>query len=273
MKKKWPVFLFSAAIIIGLAMALYKPVIQYVNNLMSEATVVNYSQNVSQEDPDTVNQMIEQAQAYNRSLSAGEDVGSEYEENSILNFDGMIGYLYIPSIDVYLPIYHGTSNDVLAEGIGHLTGTSFPVGGQSTHSVLAGHTGFRSALMLTNLDKMKVGDVFEVTVLDQKLYYQVDQIVTVLPDEMQYLSIEPDKDYVTLLTCTPYGINSHRLLVRGSRFNPEEDQNAVEEIKTNESKRDGISKAYSVIIVIAALLFLFVLLIVVRKKQDKGKRN
>lgn len=130
----------------------------------------------------------------------------------------MMGYVDIPSIGVSLPIYHYTTDDVLSKGVGHLYGTSLPVGGENTHSVITGHRGLPSSKLFTDLDKVKVGDVFSIYVLGEELDYQVDQIDIVLPDEISSLSIEPGKDLVTLVTCTPYGVNTHRLLVRGHRI-------------------------------------------------------
>ncbi len=132
--------------------------------------------------------------------------------------DGLMGYLEIPSIKVYLPVYHGTSDGVLQAGIGHLGNTSLPVGGENTHAVLSGHTGLPNARLLTDLDKLQEKDQFYLHVLDEVLAYEVDQIKVVEPDNISDIFIEDGKDYVTLVTCTPYGINSHRLLVRGTRF-------------------------------------------------------
>lgn len=142
----------------------------------------------------------------------------EYEGLLNIGGDEMMGYVDIPSIGVSLPIYHYTTDDVLSKGVGHLYGTSLPVGGENTHSVITGHRGLPSSKLFTDLDKVKVGDVFSIYVLGEELDYQVDQIDIVLPDEISSLSIEPGKDLVTLVTCTPYGVNTHRLLVRGHRI-------------------------------------------------------
>ena len=141
----------------------------------------------------------------------------EYESLLSVLDDGMMGYVEIPAIHVNVPIYHYTSEEVLAKGVGHLYGTSLPVGGENTHSVITGHTGLMDAMIFTDLDKVQKGEYFEIHVLNETIYYEVDEIQVVLPDELNYLSIEEGEDLVTLVTCTPYGVNSHRLLVRGHR--------------------------------------------------------
>ena len=144
--------------------------------------------------------------------------------------DGVMGYLSIPKINVRLAIYHGTAEDVLQTGIGHMNGTSLPIGGESTHSVLAAHRGLPAARLFTDIDQMQQGDMFYIHVLDETLAYQVDQILTVLPSDTDSLQIEKGKDYVTLVTCTPYAVNTHRLLVRGTRIPYEEAQKIDEEV-------------------------------------------
>ena len=150
---------------------------------------------------------------------SAEIVNPDKEYESLLSVldDGMMGYVEIPAIHVNVPVYHYTSEEVLAKGVGHLYGTSLPVGGENTHSVITGHTGLMDALIFTDLDKVQKGEYFEIHVLNETIYYEVDEIRVVLPDELNYLSIEEGEDLVTLVTCTPYGVNSHRLLVRGHR--------------------------------------------------------
>ena len=152
--------------------------------------------------------------------------------NNLLKIDdtGMMGYIDIPKLDVVLPVYHGTSEKVLQSGVGHLKNTSLPVGGESCHAVLSGHRGLANAKIFTDLNKMEVGDVFYIKVLHHTFAYQVDQILTVLPSDTDALQIEKGKDYVTLVTCTPYAVNTHRLLVRGTRIPYEEAQKIDEEV-------------------------------------------
>lgn len=172
---------------------------------------------------------LKEAQAYNENLSekgsfyydAFDDEISIEEEvyRSLLNADeeGMMGYISIPAISVQLPIYHGTDEAVLEKGCGHMEGSSLPIGGASTHAVVCAHTGLGTAELFTNLDQLEIGDKFQISIFGLKLEYEVDDIKVVLPDQMDELTIVEDKDFVTLVTCTPYGINSHRLLVRGKR--------------------------------------------------------
>ncbi len=167
------------------------------------------------------------AERYNRELAEGtllryttED-GISYAEILDATGTGMMGYVEIPSIDVMLPIYHGTGEDSLSQGAGHMPNSSFPIGGEGTHAVISAHSAMATARMFTDLDQLKAGDRFSIHVLDEVLDYEVDRIVTVLPSEIEYLKIEPEGDYVTLLTCVPYGVNTHRLLVRGHRVEVE----------------------------------------------------
>lgn len=189
---------------------------------------------------------LEAAREYNKVLANGhvtltdpfeEDKSQEdlAEYESLLNFmdDGVMGTVEIPVIDISLPIYHGTSESVLQKGVGHLHGTSLPVGGESTHTVLTGHTGLSKAKLFTDLTEMEEGDIFFLHVMGENLAYEVDQIKVVLPSELDDLKIVPGEDYCTLVTCTPYGVNSHRLLVRGVRTDYQE---AVENPETFEDK-------------------------------------
>lgn len=169
--------------------------------------------------------IISKAQAYNRKLSRSgilwtldEDEEKEYKEQLDIATSGIMGYIDIPKIDVMLPIYHGIDESILQVAVGHIPGTSLPVGGEGSHCVVSGHRGLPSARLFTDIDKLVEGDSFTITVLNKTLTYEVDQIRTVLPTDLSDLQIEKGKDYVTLVTCTPYGINTHRLLVRGHRI-------------------------------------------------------
>lgn len=184
-----------------------------------------------------------------------------YNELLNINNDGMIGYLTIDKIKVELPIYHGISNEVLNSSVGHLEGSSLPIGGNSTHSVLSAHRGLPSAKLFTDLDKLEVGDIFKITVLDEVLTYEVDKIVIVSPSDREYLKIEEDKDYVTLLTCTPYGINTHRLLVRGVRV--------TGNIKKNYITTEGFRINRMIVIPIVALPIIVLLLLIILIKPVK----
>lgn len=197
----------------------------------STTIATDYEQEVSHLSEEQENEMIEKAQEYNKSLVGinsivdpfsdnGETQTEDDVYNNLLKIDdtGMMGYIDIPKIDIVLPIYHGTSEKVLQSGVGHLKNTSLPVGGESSHAVLSGHRGLANAKIFTDLNKMEIGDVFYIKVLHHTFAYQVDQILTVEPSDTEALQIEKGKDYVTLVTCTPFAINTHRLLVRGIRI-------------------------------------------------------
>lgn len=191
--------------------------------------IVQHQQAVEKLDSSALEAAEKAAADYNRRLAAGEFQPEDYAANGyhgLLNIagDGIMGYIEIPKISVKLPIYHSTGNTSLAEGAGHMPQTSLPTGGSDTHAVITAHTGMPSSPMFTDLEQLEIGDLFFLTVLNQKLIYQVDQIVTVLPEDTSETQIQPGLDLVTLLTCTPYGINSHRLLVRGCRIYPAENE-------------------------------------------------
>lgn len=245
--------------IIGLSVMLYPPISSYWNSKVQSRAVASYSNAVkllTEEEKDT---MLKKADTYNEKLKDVNRPFLNYAEagdyNSILDISGtgIMGYVTIEKLGVELPIYHGTSEGVLQVAAGHLEGSSLPVGGEGTHSVLSAHRGLPSARLFTNLDKMEAGDTFTVTVLDRKLTYQVDQIKIVEPQEINDLTIEEGKDYCTLMTCTPYGINSHRLLVRGERISQEESGNFV--------MADGYLVNTSAVAIVVAIILLFWILL------------
>lgn len=218
MGKKWTAVLAAVLLLCGAGILLYPAVSQYVNAQNGSYAAEQLRQQADPTDPALAAQLA-LARAYNGALPVeGENYGD------ILNFgDGLMGSLSIPKIGVELPIYHGTGGDALAKGVGHMPQTAFPIGGPGTHAVLTGHTGLPSARLLTDLTELAAGDRFSVTVAGQTLVYEVDQILTVLPEGTAALAAVPGMDYCTLVTCTPYGINSHRLLVRGVRVTEEAD--------------------------------------------------
>ena len=215
----------------GLIILLYPSVSNWWNVRVQSRAVAAYDEAAANLTEDEYAACLEAAQAYNAELAeigsaaaiaSPELVDEDYWNLLDITGTGIMGYVTIDRINVQLPIYHGTDTSVLAVGAGHLEGTSLPVGGESTHSVISAHRGLPSALLFTNLDELEVGDTFTITVLDQLYTYEVDQISIVLPSEVENLYIEEGKDYCTLMTCTPYGINSHRLLVRGVRIDNED---------------------------------------------------
>ncbi len=239
MKKKSNVttYLLILVLLAGLSLLLYPSFSDYWNSFHQSRAIAGYTEEVSSMDNDVYEDFRSQAQQYNEKLFLRqktenaflipEEQLAEYEQLLDVTGLGIMGYIEIPSIDVSLPIYHGTSDTVLQIAVGHLDWTSLPVGGESTHCVLSGHRGLPSAKLFTNLDKLAVGDTFLMQVLDEVLTYEVDQILIVEPDETQALMIEEGKDYCTLVTCTPYGVNSHRLLVRGHRIETVQEAKAI----------------------------------------------
>ena len=218
-------------ILVGVGILVYPSVSEYLFEKNSSVAVSTYDDSIRRMEQAHMDELRSQAQAYNQRLAENNGYSKpaldEYNNPitpedywDILNVDGngMMGYITIPRIHVTIPMYHGTEEEVLQVAIGHLQNTSLPVGGESTHAVLSGHRGLPSKALFTDLDQVQIGDVFYLTVLNETLYYQVDQILTVLPNETDALAITKGEDHVTLVTCTPYGVNSHRLLVRGTRM-------------------------------------------------------
>ncbi len=220
-----PILLALVVLVLGLSLLLYPTVADYVNSLGYKRVIRQYEEEVQALDDTERNAMLAEAYAWNAALYAEspklralrDEQREEY--NRILNpfGNGVIGYIEIESIHIYLPIYHGTGENVLHSGIGHLEGSSLPVGGAGTHALLSGHSGLPSSKLFTNIDRLEAGDTFVLHILGEELTYRVESKVKVLPEEAEKLLIEEDKDICTLMTCTPYGVNTHRLLVRGIR--------------------------------------------------------
>ncbi len=219
---------------VGLSLLLYPTVADYWNSLHQSRAVAEYAEQVASLDNSLYGELMEAAHLYNQKLLSKDNRYRMTEEDlaeytSLLNVsgNGVLGYIEIPSIACSLPIYHGVEESVLQIAIGHIDWTSLPVGGASTHSVLSGHRGLPSAKLFTNLDKLREGDIFLIRVLDETLTYEVDRILIVEPQEVEPLGIEEGQDYCTLVTCTPYGINTHRLLVRGHRIENQEEAKSI----------------------------------------------
>lgn len=229
---------FLLVFIIGMSVMLYPSISNYVNEKNQSRVIGGYKDSISGLSEADYAAYLEAARDYNARLAgaglavtdafsdAGDDTDKTDEYWKLLDAggSGMMGYIEIERINVELPVYHGTSEAVLAVGVGHIQGSSLPVGGESTHAVMSAHTGLPSAKLFTGIDRMEVGDTFKLYVLNDILTYQVDQILTVLPHEIDALAIVKGGDYVTLVTCTPYGINSHRLLIRGVRIETQTEQ-------------------------------------------------
>lgn len=225
MKKHLPTIFLILIFCIGLSLLLYPTVSDYWNSLHQSRAIASYVDAVAELDNDTYEGILANAREYNEKLAENgndwiltEKQKKEYDKLLNIGDTGIMSYIEIPSIGCSLPIYHGTDEAVLQIAIGHIEGSSLPVGGESTHCVLSGHRGLPRAKLFTDLDKLKEGDIFMLRTLDETLTYEVDQILIVLPNQLEALEIEEGQDYCTLVTCTPYGVNSHRLLVRGHRI-------------------------------------------------------
>ena len=225
MKNRLTTLLLFLILLLGVAILLYPTVSDYWNSFHQSRAIASYVEEVASVDPMVYEYEWQKAIAYNEALAQKEnrwilDEEEQAEYNAVLNLNGsgIMGYIEVPKIGCALPIYHGTDEAVLQIAIGHVEGSSLPTGGLGTHCVVSGHRGLPSAKLFTDLDQLIEGDVFIMRVLNEVLTYEVDQVLIVLPHELEALAIDPEKDYCTLVTCTPYGINSHRLLVRGHRI-------------------------------------------------------
>lgn len=224
MKKRKTTIIMVLLFFMGLLILLYPSISDFHNQKVQSKSIVDYEALLKNINNDEYEEIFKDADEYNKKLAKLPNQFFDYKSvknyKKTLNIDdnGMMGYISIDKIKVELPIYHGTSEDVLSKAVGHIEGSSLPVGGIGTHSVLSAHRGLPSSLLFTNLDKLEIGDVFTITTLNRMLTYQVDKILIVNPKEITSLKIDKNNDYVTLVTCTPYGINTHRLLVRGKRI-------------------------------------------------------
>lgn len=234
MKKNLSTIILILVFLTGLSLLLYPSVSDYWNSFHQSRAIATYATDVAALDDQTYEKLWEDAQAYNKRLLQREEPLRQTEKRMeeyerLLNVDatGVMGYIEIPELKVSLPVYHGVDEGVLQIAVGHIPGSSLPVGGKGTHCVLSGHRGLPSAKLFTNLDELREGDRFMLRVLDETLTYEVDQILIVEPQEVDDIAIDPEQDYCTLVTCTPYGINTHRLLVRGHRVENQADAQTI----------------------------------------------
>ena len=274
MRKHLSTIVLVILLLIGLSLLLYPTVSDYWNSFHQTRAIATYAENVAALDNASYDAIWDAARQYNRNLCSrsnsfllSEEQKAEYESLLDISGQGVMGYIEIPSINVSLPIYHGTSDSVLQIAVGHLDWTSLPVGGESTHCVLSGHRGLPSAKLFTNLDQIVEGDTFIIRVLDEVLTYEVDRILIVEPEDVTALQIESGKDLCTLVTCTPYGINSHRLLVRGHRVETEQEEAAVRLVS------DGIQIEPLLVAPVVALPMLLALLLVLLLSGNKRTHN
>lgn len=282
MKKHITTILLVGIFLVGVGLLLYPTLANYWNERIYRHAVVNYDSIVAESGTDTTDELIRLALEYNAiHAKSGNYFGKlteiqkeEYNKQLSLKGDGvsnMLGYLEIPNQNIALPIYRGTSNIVLASGIGHIEGTSLPIGGINSHCVISGHTGLPSAKLLTDLEEVRVGDLFYIKVLGEKHAYEVDQILVVLPEDMSALQIVEGMDLCTLVTCTPYGINSHRLLVRGHRIEEEREQAIIK--LQGEKKSTDYSMIIAIIIGTVLILFLLWIAFFYKMKRRPIDKN
>lgn len=272
-KSSFSTFLLILMLILGVALLLYPTVSDYWNSKTQSKAVARYEETIQEIDEDQFKEMWNAAKAYNKKLQEipvglglPEEMKEQYDKTLAVSDSGIIGTIEIPAISVSLPIYHGTSEDVLQVAVGHIDWTSLPTGGVGTHCAISGHRGLPSAKLFTNVDQLKEGDIFMLRVLDEILTYEVDQILIVEPQELEPLGIQEGKDFCTLVTCTPYGVNTHRLLIRGHRIEN------VEEAKTVRIISDAIRvEPFLVAPVLAVpilVIFISILLLPKRKKEE-----
>lgn len=223
-------------IIVGLGLVSYPFISSFVNSFRQEDIIEEYSTVINNLNSADVEKAYQSAQDYNEKLKCvinRFEHTDEYDKTPGISADGMIGYLDIRKIDVHLPIYHSTSDKTLSEALGHMEGTSFPVEGKGVHAVVVGHSGMMQQDMFTDLPQLKIGDTFSITVANRTIIYEVDNIETVLPNEVSSLRIYPNENYCTLVTCVPYGVNSHRLLVRGRQIDSQDNSTEENTVKSS----------------------------------------
>ena len=273
MKNNRSTILLILILLIGLSLMLYPSLADWWNSFHSSRAIASYVEQVANIDDAQYEELWDAAWDYNQSLLHRPNdflLSDEQQEiyKSLLDIggNGIMGYIEIPVIDVMLPIYHGTKESVLQIAVGHLDWTSLPVGGAGSHCVVSGHRGLPSARLFTDLDKLKVGDVFMLHVLNEILTYEIDQILIVEPQDTDPLLIEPGKDLCTMITCTPYGINSHRMLVRGHRIESQEEAKVIR-ITADAVRIEPLMVAPFVAVPILLVLLIILLL----PKQKKGK--
>lgn len=285
-KKKWlKTILIILLFIISIGFMVYPFISNFIFENRADGIIETVEKEAENADKEEYKKKIEEAEAYNQILANGkiimtdpfdadEEAKNQKEYNSLLNMtdEGVMGFIQIPCINVSLPIYHGTSASVLEKGAGHLQGSSLPVGGPNTHSIITGHTGLSSAKLFTDLTALEKGDYFFLYVMGEKLAYRVIDISVVLPSEMDRLTIQKGKDYCTLVTCTPYGVNSHRLLVKGERTEYTEAVKKPQNLETKATTSKW-QEEYTKSIIVASLIFIVMMLVLIIYRESKNKKR
>ena len=272
MKRNLSTILLVVVFLAGLSLLLYPTISDRWNAVHASQAVASYVDQVQELDQSEYDQIWNAATAYNQALGSGsstlEDQKAQYEKLLDITGTGIMGYIEVPNIRVSLPIYHGTDESILQVAVGHLAWSSLPVGGEGTHCVLTGHRGLPSAKLFTNLDQMAEGDTFVIRVLNEVLTYEVDQIHIVEPEDVSDLQIEAGKDLCTLVTCTPYGVNSHRLLIRGHRV-----ENAPEAVRLTSEAVQIEPLLVAPIVACPILLALLIVLLVSKRNKNGGSHH
>lgn len=284
LKKKLSFIVIALIFLLGLGIMLYPAISNQIAKKNQMKTIQVMEDKIEQMDAEECEAMRSRAEEYNQALSgdniedpfilgSGIVISDDYDEIMDLG-DGIMAELIIPKIDVELPIYHGTDDEILSKGVGHLKQTAFPIGGEGTHCVISGHTGLPSAKLLTDLDELEIGDYFYIKVLNETLAYKVDDIHSVEPNDTSDLKPVAGKDYITIITCTPYGQNTHRLLVRGERveYTPQEEEDGTYTI-TNIINLQAISWWVIAAVIGGVVLIIVILLLIIFKKNKKRKNN
>jgi sortase A len=276
-KRRISTIILVVIFLVGLCVLLYPTISNLYNQYGAVAAITDYDESVKELNEQQRQDMLQAARDYNEKLREhpisfvnGEPSNDEYKAllDSTENQNGIMGYITIDKIDVYLPIYHGTSSEALARGAGHIEGSSLPIGGKGTHAVISGHRGLPGAKLFTDLDELVEGDTFTITVLDEVYTYEVDQIRIVLPEEVSDLDIVDGEDYVTLVTCTPYGVNTHRLLVRGHRIANAKNTPIVADALQVDTKIVALFIATPILVVLLVWVLVYY-----RKKGNKKKQT
>ena len=277
MRKHLSTIILVVILFLGVAILLYPTLSDYYNSFHQSRAIAKYIEDIDTIDPIDYNRLWERARVYNEGLKYKPNrfvlTDEEYREyESLLNLtgSGIMGYIEVPKIDCTLPIYHGTDEAVLQIAIGHIEGTSLPTGEVGCHTVLSGHRGLPSAKLFTDLDKMELGDLFVIRVLNEIMTYEVDQILIVLPEELDALALDPEHDYCTLVTCTPYGVNTHRLLVRGHRT---ENQELEKIIKVVADATQIDPRLMAPVFAVPLLLILFVIMMISTGRRNRAARR
>ncbi len=273
MKKHFTTLFIIIIILLGASLLLYPTVSDYWNSLRQSRAIASYVEEINNMDEERYNKILFDAAEYNKKLAStphtlvlDKEQRKIYDAQLNITGNGIMGYIDIPEISCHLPIYHGVGNDVLQVAVGHMDGSSLPVGGESSHAVLSGHRGLPSAKLFTDLDKLAAGDVFIITVLNEAYTYEIYDISTVLPNEVDGLKIEKGKDLCTLVTCTPYGVNSHRLLLKGKRIENAEEVTVLRVI--SEASRIHPMAVMPAVATPLLLIAIFVMYIKPVKKDD-----